>query len=117
MARKKSHSVGYGNPPMHTRFPKGTSGNRRGRPKGSQSYLDSFQKILAKRITVTGPDGRRRTVSTMDALFLNLRKKAFDGDIQASKLMIELAKGLEVAIEEKKTRPLTIVLTGADVHL
>ena len=35
MSRKKSSSeTGYGNPPIHSQFKPGQSGNPRGRPKG-----------------------------------------------------------------------------------
>ena len=31
---ERPYTVGYGKPPKHTRFPKGRSGNPKGRPKG-----------------------------------------------------------------------------------
>ncbi len=37
--KRKRPAVGYGKPPVHTRFKKGQSGNPRGRPKGSRNRL------------------------------------------------------------------------------
>jgi hypothetical protein len=37
MRRSAEYQVGYGRPPQHTRFPKGQSGNPKGRPKGSRA--------------------------------------------------------------------------------
>ncbi len=32
-----NYQVGYGKPPVHSRFPRGRSGNPRGRPKGARN--------------------------------------------------------------------------------
>src|SRR5260370_264174 len=37
--KRKRPAVGYGKPPVHTRFKKGQSGNPRGLPKGSRNRL------------------------------------------------------------------------------
>jgi len=38
--------VGYGNPPKESRFKKGQSGNRRGRPKGSKNLKTDLTEEL-----------------------------------------------------------------------
>ena len=48
--------VGYGSPPVSTRFKPGESGNRRGRPKGSKSLAQVLREALERRV----PDPRRR---------------------------------------------------------
>jgi len=116
MAKKKSTAVGYGNPPVHTRFQKGASGNRNGRPKGSSNGLDAFEKMLAKRVKLSTPNGRKRTVTMRDALFLQLGKKALDGDVPAIKVVLDLMELANEVAENKQDR-LTIVLSGSDALL
>src|SRR5438105_4983911 len=43
----KTYEVGYGKPPVHTRFPKGVSGNPAGRPKGAKG----LNTIVRERLT------------------------------------------------------------------
>jgi uncharacterized protein DUF5681 len=60
MATKKStrQPVGYGRPPLATRFRKGHSGNPKGRPKGARNRigchvdLDSLVRIMNRRTTL-----------------------------------------------------------------
>ena len=48
-----AEKVGPGNPPRHTRFKPGQSGNPNGRPKGSKNFATILQQQLTKKITIT----------------------------------------------------------------
>ena len=37
-------SIGYGKPPMHTRFKPGQSGNVKGRPRGSNKFDHDYEE-------------------------------------------------------------------------
>lgn len=50
--------VGYGRPPIHSRFKPGSSGNPNGRPKGTGSFRADFAEELAELIAVPGHDGK-----------------------------------------------------------
>lgn len=84
-----SYEVGYGKPPVATRFPKGKSGNPKGRPKGSRSLDALLAKVLAKKIVVR-EGNRTRTVSTGEAIMLSLREGALKREPFAIKKMLEL---------------------------
>lgn len=84
------YAVGKGKPPVAHRFRKGApSPNAAGRPKGStrKSYIE---RLLAKRVTVTGPDGRRIRKSVREVIDHKLVEKAADGDLKAIKLIHDI---------------------------
>ena len=41
---RKEYAIGYGKPPLHTRFAKGTSGSPKGRPKNRSKALKTSYK-------------------------------------------------------------------------
>ena len=45
--------IGYGSPPEHSRWRKGQSGNRSGRPKGTAGFADDLMAELSELIQVT----------------------------------------------------------------
>jgi len=81
--------VGYRNPPRHSRFRPGQSGNPRGRPKGRRNIASQLEDVLSQRVTVT-INGKRKRVRTDMAMLLRLREKALGGDFKALKLVLAL---------------------------
>src|SRR5258708_31622857 len=53
----QNYSVGYAKPPLHTRFQKGQSGNRKGSPVGARNTATLFDKTSNERgrLQQTGP--------------------------------------------------------------
>jgi Family of unknown function (DUF5681) len=68
-----------GNPPKHTQFRKGTSGNPRGRPKGSKNLSTYLMEAARDQVTAT-VGGRTRTISKLQATTMQLATKAAGGD-------------------------------------
>jgi Family of unknown function (DUF5681) len=54
--------VGYGRPPMTTRFRPGQSGNPRGRPKGARNLSTIVAAALSERVAIN-ENGRRRQIT------------------------------------------------------
>jgi Family of unknown function (DUF5681) len=74
--------VGYGRPPVHSRFKPGRSGNPRGRPKGRPSKAALLGKMLNEKITIRQGD-RVRKVSVYEAMFYVQVRNAVKGDPKA----------------------------------
>ena len=80
------YEVGYGKPPKHTRFKPGSSGNPKGRSKGSKNFGSELLEELQEQIAVK-ESGRRRTVSKQRAVLKSLIARAMQGDTRAASLI------------------------------
>ncbi len=86
--------VGYGTPPESTRFRKGVSGNPKGRPKGSLNLATAFLKALHEKVVVS-ENGRRKTITKLEAALKQLVNKAASGELRALRQLLELARDAE----------------------
>ena len=78
----EDYDVGWGKPPKHSRFKKGQSGNRRGRPKGSKNLKTDLTEELQTEIKVReGP--RAIKISKQRAIVKTLIAKTLTGDARA----------------------------------
>ena len=74
------YEVGYGRPPVSTRFKKGKSGNPTGRPKKKSKPIgELLVRAFAKPVTLAF-GGREATVEIAKALMINLVHRAIKGD-------------------------------------
>ena len=78
----ESNGVGYGNPPQHTRFQPGQSGNPRGRPRDAKGWKQIVREI-ADEMHWFVEGGSRRRRSTLELILLQLRNLAAQGNVQA----------------------------------
>jgi hypothetical protein len=113
---KRSYQVGYGKPPVHSRFIKGRSGNPRGRKKSSR--IDDigalFNAILDEEVTVK--DGNRvRTMTQLEAMFYAQKNTALGGDPKALLTLIKIAK--KTGMIKPAPRESNIVFTEPDGDL
>jgi hypothetical protein len=119
MTATHSNDVGYRRPPKANQFQKGQSGNPSGRPKGSTSLSTKITAALSERVTVV-QNGKRRSISKLEAAFAQLANKAAAGDRHAAKLLIEMlhqsesrddarADMIPINAEEHKAQDLAIL--------
>jgi len=106
VAKKPNNRVGYGSPPLHTRFAPGQSGNPRGRPKGALNFTTDLKNILLATVALNDA-GRARRVTTQKAALLRLREKALKGDARALDKLLSLAMAMTVgsAVETATSLP------------
>jgi hypothetical protein len=87
----RDYKVGYGRPPLHSRFVTGQSGNPKGRRKGSRNLKTDVRRTLAVPVKMRVGD-RMQTRSTQEAALLILRGRALKGNERAIEKLLELAR-------------------------
>jgi hypothetical protein len=105
-----NYNVGYGKPPVHTRFKKGKTGNRNGRPKQRLSVRDELLKAANKKVAL--PDGTK--VTKFYAGMKQLRLKALKGDLVASSLIEQIE---ETIARDPATNPVRIFITEWEARI
>jgi hypothetical protein len=120
-AEAAAYKVGRGRPPLETRFTPGVSGNPRGRPRGSRGVSAVIAAALAEKVTVT-ENGKRRSISKLEAAAKQLANKAAGGDAKAAKLIIDLlhqsetrdeARGADVPLAQEAQKAADLALLAA----
>src|SRR5271154_1330380 len=87
--KKYKYAVGYGKPPTSKQFRKGTSGNPKGRPRGSKSLSTIVKETLDEKVVVR-ENGRRGKITMLAAMIKQQANKAVSGDQRAVRYLIEL---------------------------
>jgi hypothetical protein len=101
-------NVGYCNPPQHSRFKKGHSGNPEGRPKGTRNIGTVLEKILREKVIIN-ENGKRKTVTKLEAAIKQVANKAASGDLKALQLLAALVRS-----SEERTRQATSEVSSVD---
>jgi hypothetical protein len=91
---ESTYEVGFGKPPKNRRFPKGVSGNPKGRPKGRRNLATVLEQTLQEKVIIN-ENGARNTVTKLEAAMKQLVNKAASGDLVAMRLLTVLANVAE----------------------
>jgi hypothetical protein len=94
-----NYEVGWGKPPMSTRFQKGQSGNPKGRPRGTKNLRTDLMEELQETIVVREGDKTVR-MSKQRAMIKTVMTKTLKGDARAILTVIRIiaATGLDTDI-------------------
>ena len=105
MAAKKK-DTGYKKPPAHAQFPKGRSGNPKGRPKGTKNLKTDLLEELQEMIPIREGNQEKR-VSKQRAMVKSQVARAVRGDTRAMGLIVQLMFRLilDVATEDERLSP------------
>ena len=84
----EGEKVGYGRPPVATRFKPGMSGNPSGKRKAKPTLSQRLDRILAESVSVT--EGGKSKRMTKEEVFLRqMVTRAIGGDRQFGRLLLD----------------------------
>jgi Family of unknown function (DUF5681) len=83
-----NYEVGYGRPPKQHQFPRGRSGNPKGRPKGAKNTATLTREILDEKIEFSSGAGVRR-ISRREAILRSFGEFALDGDTKSAAFLLQ----------------------------
>lgn len=87
--RDNDYEVGYGKPPENGKFKKGVSGNPAGRPKKEPDLESQLLKEFGKKVSIN-ENGKRKSITKLEAMMKQLANKTISGNIMATKLALPL---------------------------
>ena len=90
---RSDYEIGFCRPPKATQFKKGTSGNKKGRPKGTKNIATLFHQEIYQGVTIL-ENGQRRTITKAEAALKQLINKAATGDPKSIQAMMSIAREL-----------------------
>jgi hypothetical protein len=92
--REQDYAIGYGKPPIRSRFKKGRSGNPGGRPRGKR--LATLLREALSETAMIEINGRPRRVSKGQATVALLIDRAAEADPRWMKLLLDLVQKLDI---------------------
>lgn len=110
---KKGGKVGYRKPPEDRRFPKGRSGNPKGRPRGTKNVSTYYMDELSRKVPIT-EDGKRKQISKLEANIKQEVTQGAAGDRKMANKVIDRALELE---ERNRSAKPAASFTDADRQL
>ena len=81
--------IGYGNPPVSSRFPKGQSGNPGGRKKDSRNFKTVLDEVMAREVEQPGSGKKKRPMPLIEALCLKQADCGLKGDWRAIESLLD----------------------------
>lgn len=96
-----NYRVGYKQPPRHSRFRPGQSGNAKGRPKGTKNLKTDLEEELREKIQVREGDQPLK-LSKQRAILKAQANRAIQGDTKAANLVVKLINDILLEDEDNE---------------
>jgi|SRR5262245_12502094 len=109
------YKVGYGKPPKASRFKSGTSGNAKGRPKGSKNLKTLIRRALTSTIAIQ-EGSRTRWVSKIEGVVLRQLQDALKGNDRAAMAVIKMAIQMGL-LEDPDSNSVETALSASDERI
>jgi Family of unknown function (DUF5681) len=91
-----AEAVGYGRPPLHTRFKPGQSGNPKGRRKHRKNVMTLLQEVMDEKIKMKEGD-KTKSVSKGEAMIRAAALKALKGDAKSFDRLMALLQKIQTS--------------------
>src|ERR1700730_17229588 len=112
----REYAVGYGRPPIGSRFKPGTSGNAKGRPQGRKNLKTLIRQAMTAKISVQEGSSTRR-VSKIVGVVLRQLQSALKGNDRAAMAVVKMAIQMGF-LEEADSNPAEAAdLSAADEQI
>jgi Family of unknown function (DUF5681) len=112
----RAYAVGYGRPPVESRFQPGSSGNPRGRGKGSKNLKTLIRKAMTASISIQEGTKTRR-VSKIEGVVLRQLQSALKGEDRSAMAVIKMAMQMALLEEPASNAAEDTALSGADERI
>ena len=112
--KEPDYEIGYGRPPLDTRFRPGVSGNPSGRPKGAKNLTTLVHEALNEPVIVA-ENGRWRKASKRRAIITQLVNRSAQGDLRALQMLLGIMQ--EIERRHEATEPTEITFDDGDVKV
>lgn len=109
------HPVGYGHPPLASRFKPGTSGNAKGRPKGRKNLRTLIKEAMTANILIQEGQNSRR-VSRIEGVVLRQLQSALRGNDRAALAVIKMAHQLRF-LEDSESKTAETALSAEEERI
>ena len=86
----QGYAVGYGKPPITSRFKPGQTGNAKGRPKGHKNLKTLIRQAMTARIVIQEGSSNRQ-VSKIEGVVLRQLQNALKGNDRSAMAVIRMA--------------------------
>lgn len=90
---RADYDIGYGRPPVHSRFRPGQSGNSKGRPKGKKNLASELLEVLTMPVPIR-ENGTEKTMPAIAAALKVTLQKALKGDPRSLETLMRLGREL-----------------------